>query len=101
MYAQCNSYDGFARIWPWSFNQGNNSNHGNQSSSIVSAQSLRSAETRKISWLMLLIAVYSETHTKPINAFCGLYLELLNVKVCGTNSYRRVLNDWIMYVYVC
>jgi hypothetical protein len=36
----------------------------------------------KINWLTLLkeiIAVYSENHTKPINALCGQNAELLSI----------------------
>jgi hypothetical protein len=42
-----------------------------------------------INWLMLfreIIAVYSEDHTKHVNALCGQNVELLNVKAGGTYS---------------
>jgi hypothetical protein len=39
------------------------------------------------------IAVYSETHTKPIT-FCGQNAELLNVKAGGLYSYHCVLKGW-------
>jgi hypothetical protein len=44
-----------------------------------------------INWLTLfkeIIAVYSENHMKHINALCGQNDNFLNVKICGTYSYR-------------
>jgi hypothetical protein len=38
-----------------------------------------------------IIAVYSETHTKPINTFCGQGVELVIVKAGGTYIYHWVL----------
>jgi hypothetical protein len=50
---------------------------------------------KKINWLMLfklIIAVYSENRTKPINIRNGQNAELLNVKLDGACSYHWVLN---------
>jgi hypothetical protein len=50
-----------------------------------------------ISWLILfgeIIAVYSENHTKPINALCGKNAELLNVEAGDTySSYHCALKS--------
>jgi hypothetical protein len=39
-----------------------------------------------------IIAVYSESHIKPINTLCEQSAELQNIKAGGTYSYHRVLN---------
>jgi hypothetical protein len=40
----------------------------------------------------LIIAVYSENHTKPINILCDQKTELLNVKFGDTHSYHCALS---------
>jgi hypothetical protein len=40
-----------------------------------------------------ITAVHSENHMKPINTLYGQNVELLIVKVSGTNSYHCVLKD--------
>jgi hypothetical protein len=38
-----------------------------------------------------IVAVYSETYTKPINTLCGYNVDLLTLKVCDTYSYHWAL----------
>jgi hypothetical protein len=40
-----------------------------------------------------VIAVYSDSHTKPINTLCGQNAELLIIKAGGTYSYHWTLKD--------
>ena len=50
-----------------------------------------------------IIAVCSEIHTKHINTFCWLNVELLNVKLGGTYSDRYTLEGYIykiIYIYI-
>jgi hypothetical protein len=45
--------------------------------------------------MLLIIAVYSETHKKCINTLCGQNVALLIAKAGGIRSYRKALQGYM------
>jgi hypothetical protein len=65
--------------------------HLNTKDSVRTTKKTQHFTVTKISWLTLfkeIIAVYSESHMKPVNTLCGQNAELLIPKAGGTYSYH-------------